>query len=200
MRRLLQIKLNRVDFGDLIGLFNVCRNDSGDIEKYPVVNKLESFWTGNFQTFSGYEVYDSSRQLLGTIRFAEYSDCTVITFYVNNDHHTKTFLEVIELMIADIKFVGFIVLGIREFSEDKMNVDIETRSDLPKTKAALKRWRDAYNIIRIMQDEAANSDDLEIYIPKLADFSDRIKSVLGKHYCEKTISKIKKAGEAGLLD
>ena len=50
-----------------------------------------------------------------------------------------------------------------------------------------------------MRAEAAESDELELYIPKLADYRDRIKFELNIERSEKTISKIIKAGDDGFL-
>lgn len=137
--------------------------------------------------------------LLGFVEIITYATYIVFTFYVSSDENRQAFSEFIESTIGDLEFAGFPVQDARHLGEEPIDVDDNNNYKIPKTPAARKKWKDAYAAIRNMQNEAADSDDYERYIPKLADYRDRIKQDLEQEYCEKTISRIKKAGDAGYL-
>lgn len=201
MERLFQIKLKNKVYRGLYEIFQPSKNIPDHFEKYYVkIPLLISSPRGFYSETEGNGVYNSDHQLIGDIITSEFEDCTLITFYLRNNEQRQALLEFIKLKIDDMKFAGFTILATREFSEDSVSVEFEKRPYIPKRKASLDKWKASYKIIRNMQDEQLNSDDLEIYINKLADFRDRIKSDLGIQYTERTLSDIKRAGEAGLLD
>jgi hypothetical protein len=138
-------------------------------------------------------------ELLGLIKIHTYATYVIFTFFVSSDDNKQAFTEFIQWTIDDLNFAGYPIQGTRTFGEELINVETSNNPYLPKTETAIKKWKDVYGVIQNMRNQAADSDALELLIPKLADFRDRIKQELSLVYCEKTISRIIKAGDAGFL-
>jgi hypothetical protein len=166
----------------------------------PVV-KQEIDETGNVT-----KLYSARKKLnggiLGFIRIVTYTTYIVFTFYVSNDENKNAFSKFIDSTIADLEFSGFSVHGSRNLIEEPIDVRNEDDYDLPITAAAIQRWKDIYDVCVKMRNEDNDSDgldSLEVFIPTLADYRDRIIEKLRIRRCEKTISKIIRAGDAGKL-
>lgn len=71
---------------------------------------------------------------------------------------------------------------------------------LPKTAKTLKKWREAYRILCKVRKEWRDPDDWgNDTTLKLADYRDALRSKMGWRPSEKTVSRILRAGDAGLL-
>ena len=203
MKRIYQIKLYQVPEINLLQLLGFPNPESKIYDKYFVkANSRLAFPLGFHPLVPGYDIYNLNHQLLGEL-IVDFIDNDIIrlllTFYLKDNELKDALLGFIDLLIKDIEFMDFNIKGIRRFDEDKDFLQ-NNGPRIPKSEKKLKIWKDCYSVIQTMKDEAVNSDDLEIYIPKIADYKDRIKHDLGIDYSDKTISDIKKAGEAGLLE
>jgi hypothetical protein len=137
---------------------------------------------------------------LGFFRIVSYPIFIVFTFYVSNDENKREFSKFIRSTINDLEFSGFPIQDSRSLGEDPIIVEDENDIYLPKTPAAIERWRRIFALIEEMKDEASNSDDWEGIMPTLADYRDRVIDRLGIRRSERTISDIIKAGAANLLN
>jgi hypothetical protein len=203
MKRIYQIKLHKVSEFDLFQLLGFPNSESIIYEKYCVKKKSHGqFPLGIHPLIPRYDIYSLDLQLLGKlmINYINYSSTDLLlTLYLEENKQRDSLMNFIELMRKDMDFMDFNVKGFRGLCEDN-DLPMGKKLKIPTQDIALRKWRNSYKIIQTMQDEAANSDDLDIYIPTLADFRDRLKHDLGITYSERTISDIRKAGKAGLLD
>lgn len=200
MRILYKIKLLKKHGKELYTLFDVGGNRPDSFDKYYVLSpRLLNTPHGFHTNTTGNGIYNAEHQLLGEIIEKYYTNCVVVEFYLKHEKYKQELIEFIKIKIKEMKFIGFQLLDQEDLSNDLINVEIKKRPYIPKTEKALKRWRKAFKIIQFMRDEASNSDRLEIYIPGLGDYRDRVNNELGYGYSEKTISQIRDAGDAGLL-
>lgn len=197
----LKIKISLVDNYDLINLFNTKKNDDQLSGDFTVVNpRLFRTANGYRPLFDGFKVYDSDHQLLGGIGIKEFSTCVVVSFYLEEDIHEQAFSRFIEIIKGEMVFIGVEIMDTQGFGDTTINEENKVGPYLPKTENARKNWGRLYAIIQSMRDEAENSDEWEYSVPNYADYRDRIKQVLNVEYSERTISRIIKAGDAGLLN
>jgi hypothetical protein len=201
MDRFFLIRLTRVEYEDLHALFNFTRNIPYCFDKYYVLIRL--FMKDLYKVWyeaAEFGVHDLNHDMLGVFTIRNFSKVTLISFYIEDNKYRQAFIEYIQWIIEEMKLVDFTILKAQGFGEDPINVENNNLPYVPKTEAARDRWRRAYTVIQDMRNEAYESDDLEIYIPKLADFRDRIKQEGMREYDKKTISYIINAGDKGLLN
>lgn len=193
----------RIASDDKTEFFNVLFASKGIPEcekKYFVRSPLgESPPSDLFQGISQFQINDSSGNFLGNMVLQEMNEVIVVTFNANNDIHRKVLSKYIKQKIEEMKSAGININKIHKYSKPEDNSSNNEKPYFPSTKAALKKWRISYDIICKMREEAVESDNLEIYVPKLRDFHDRIKSDVLLHYSDRTISRIIKAGDEGFL-
>lgn len=201
MEKIFQIKLAKVAEVELTKFFDITRNVPDHFEKFYVLSlELISTPTGFYSETEGNGVYNSDHQLIGDIITKEFNNCTIVTFCLKNNKQRQELLEFIESTIDEMKFAGFTILETRDFGGDKIDINIDKKPYIPKTKAALDKWKKCYKVISAMDDEVSESDEWELKPPTLSEYHDRIINELNIEYCLKTISRIIKAGEAGLLN
>jgi len=203
MEKIFQIILKKVDVGDLHKFFNIhgagkpdpIRFDNYFVKLFDVdTSRIVS--DGFDQFYFG--VFDSEKNLLGIFRINEYSNKTIIYFFIEDKKHMQAFLVYINSIRQEMKLHDFKILDAHVFGEDNKTIDGE-EIYIPKTEAARKKWRDIYKCIVDYVEELSESDDDEIFVPKLEDYCSRIISELNIKISTKTISRIKMAGDAGLL-
>jgi len=203
MERIFQIKLSRIDYEDFLKFFDVQWPNLNCSDKYCVLMTFPSVFknpSAIVYDSAIYRVYDSNQIILGNFRLKQFSNSTIISFYNEDKVKKQAFFDYIQHILEEMKLVGFTILETQEFGEDTITEDVYKRYKLPKRKADRKKWIDVYKCIIDYLVELSDSDEDEIFVPKLVDIRSYIKLTLNIEYSTKTISRIIKAGEAGLLD
>jgi hypothetical protein len=134
----------------------------------------------------------------GEIRVRETADGLYVTFWLL-PNHPDAIGPYIQKLIQQ--------LGVEGMEHRSPVVEDEERDKgfegLPKTKAALDRWKKAYSAIDETREYFLNRyDELEIEDPNPSyeDYIDSVKKAIKRKYSERTIRNIIKAGDNGSLD
>ena len=201
IERICDIKLLNTPAVSLFTLFDVTANIPDIFEKYYVRSpRLISTPTGFYCEVNGYGIYDIHHRLIGEIRDKVFSEVIIVSFYLRARDQIEALLEFIDSTIKEMRFIGFTIIDVRNFSEDSKGIINVKDINLPKRKSARDKWKECYRVICDLKEELLNSESWDSYTPQLSDYKERIKKDLGLGYSEKTISKIIKAGKMGLLE
>jgi len=198
MKKVFQIRLSKITYEDFINFFDFTRFDP-DRFNVKYMSKDRHNYYENLEKVR-YGVFDLNHVKLGFLRFKQYSKFSIIYFYIEENKYRQAFLEYIRNTIKEMKFVGFKIQETQAFNGDTINVENEGKPYFPKTEAARKIWREIYGEIKTYRLEIEDSDALDLFVPKPEDYRDRIKNKLQLKRTNKTISRIIRAGDAGLLD
>ena len=199
MERIFLISLSRITIEDFIKFFELKTFDPDwyNVQIKPPGDKV--YHDEDFEKLR-YRVFDLDHIKLGEFKLKNLSTTTIFTFYVLDNKYRQALLDYIQWTIKEMKLAGFTILNTEGFDEDASNVDNDNRPYLPKKEAVREKWREIYECIKDYLVELSDSDEDEIFVPKLVDIRSYIKLTLKIEYSTKTISRIIKAGEAGLLD
>lgn len=204
MKKIYEIRLTGINEDDLFGFFFYRLNKDHNINHYYVsFHKDFSNPSTADRRFAvkvfGWGIYSNEDRFVGQIKITNILDSTILTFEVVDKKDFKTVLAYIEAIKSELLFSGINVLRFRDFLQSEVLPGNRKRVYIPVKGYTLEKWKKAYSYILELKDEAADTDDDEIYIPKLLDYRDRLIEKMNVKYGTKTISRIMKAGEAGLL-
>jgi len=198
-----EIRLTGVDEEDIFQFFFLRLNNNK-------INKLYVSFHKDFSSPSvedrrlsvrvfGWGIYTKEDLFIGQIKIEAIASNVIVSFEVVEKTNVYSVLDFVEIVKRELSFSGIKISGSRNLIRPDVLPGNKSIDYAPKNRATLEKWKIVYSIILEMKEEETNSDLDEFYIPKLADFRERLRSVMKKEYSEKTISRIIKAGEAGLL-
>lgn len=133
-------------------------------------------------------------------------DAVLVSVKIRDRQHDPTLEVVIEcrdptLVSARRRFAALVKSLEEQWPTAELMLDT-TGIKLPQTRKARKRWRQLYGLLRELRVDDRISweeNDTRIDTVSIADWRDRITNELGKCPSDRTLQKIKKAGDAGML-
>lgn len=152
----------------------------------------------------GWEIFNNAGDKIGQINHTVFSSSIVLTFEIVGDKYAIQTQTLIDELQRELKFIGIKIENARHFSK---GLPIDSQGKVvkaPSTKTTLSEHRTAYKIIKNMKNEENekfyNSDSDVIENPTKAELCARVNREMNRNYSEKTISRIIKEGDNGLLE
>ena len=213
MVKVAEIKLADAELAQLIPFF---------LERTDKFHQRENFYTDYFddsidhptqydKTYSignfGWGIYSGDQKYIGRIRFYKNNRTCILTIECDEEKDPLAVLEFAKFLRMELANSGFSVEKFRDLTGDQDAISEIDQSiytpveqdeiELPKKPETLEKWKAVYEEILAYREEAQYSE--ELFVPKQEDYRDRLMEVMRVEYSIRTIAKIIKAGDGGLL-